>query len=338
MHEQKDHSGLHLTSVGEPWARTKTAKQIWAVGGGKGGVGKSLVAASLSISLSQSGQQVTAIDLDLGGSNLHTALGIETSPHTLSDFLSRRVATLEQCAAPTGISHLSLISGVHDSVGVTQIDPFDQRRLIESFHQINTDYLLLDLGAGTHFSTIDYFLQADVGIVVLLPEPTSIENAYRFIKTAYYRKLWHATSLRDIRHLVEAALDSKNQLGLRSPSDLFREVAAKHPEIAPKLKQEIEQFRPKLIVNQTRTQADVDIGHSIRAVCKRYFGIELEYLGHFDYDSSVWQAIRRKKPVVMEFPHCHLVSQVSRIVSHLLHDRTNQPPPSAPGQDPNGLK
>jgi flagellar biosynthesis protein FlhG len=317
MREQKDPVGLHELHELRP--RLKTLKQTWAVGGGKGGVGKSLVAASLSISLSRTGQHVTAVDLDLGGSNLHTALGVESSTHTLSDFLARRVATIDQCATPTGISHLSLVAGAHDSIGVTQLDAFEQRRLIENLSQIQSDYLLLDLGAGTHFSTVDFFLQADVGIVVLLPEPTSIENAYRFIKTAYYRKLWHAPTLRDIRYLVEGAFDSKNQYGLRSPSDLFREVSAKHPEIAPKLKQEIERFRPKLIVNQTRTQADIDLGNSIRAVCKRYFGIELEYLGHFDYESSVWQAIRRKKSVVMEFPHSHLVSQANRIVEHLVH-------------------
>src|SRR5438270_243623 len=44
-------------------------KQVWAIGGGKGGVGKSLVASNLSIALSQTGNHVIGVDLDLGGSN-----------------------------------------------------------------------------------------------------------------------------------------------------------------------------------------------------------------------------------------------------------------------------
>src|SRR4051812_16741810 len=50
-------------------------KQVWAVGGGKGGVGKSLIASSVALSLSRSGSHVVAMDLDLGGANLHTTLG-----------------------------------------------------------------------------------------------------------------------------------------------------------------------------------------------------------------------------------------------------------------------
>ncbi len=53
---------------------TSRVKQIWAVGGGKGGVGKSLLASSLAICLARTGNKVTAIDLDLGGANLHTTL------------------------------------------------------------------------------------------------------------------------------------------------------------------------------------------------------------------------------------------------------------------------
>src|SRR6476660_5551398 len=95
----------------------KRVKQVWAVGGGKGGVGKSLITSSIAISLARMGYKVVAIDLDLGGANLHTTLGVDLPTQTLSDFLNQRVSGIEECIVPSGIPHLEIISGAQDSVG-----------------------------------------------------------------------------------------------------------------------------------------------------------------------------------------------------------------------------
>jgi flagellar biosynthesis protein FlhG len=292
-------------------------KQIWAIGGGKGGVGKSLVTSSLAIALSRMGHRVVAVDLDLGGANLHTTLGIDLPKYSLSDFLTGRTNTIESCITPSGIANLNLISGAQDSLGITQLALQDKVRLLQQLSELNTDYILLDLGAGTGENTLDFFIYADLGITVLLPEPTSIENVYRFLKGAYYRRLMISKRLTDIRSLIDAATDSKNNQGIKSPSDLFRIVNDANPEAAMKLKQEIEKFRPKLIVNQIRTQTDIDIGFSVKTVCKKYFGIEMDYVGYLDYDSSVWQAVRKKRPLMLEFPNSKLVSSMDRAAQYL---------------------
>lgn len=308
-------------------SNTRRIRQIWAVGGGKGGVGKSLVASSLAISLARLGHKVIAIDLDLGGANLHTTLGVDLPRQTLSDFFAHRVDGLEQCITPSGIPNLEVISGAQDAVGVAQIGKIEKARLLQELLNLDADYVVIDLGAGTGTNTLDFFLYADLGVVILLPEPTSIENAYRFIKSAYYRRLRFSRPLAEIRPLIDAAMDSKNSYGIRSPSDLYKKVSEMYPEAAIRLKQEIEKFTPKLVVNQARTQTDIDIGFSIKAVCKKYFGIEMDYVGYLDYDSAVWQAVRRKRPLVLEFPNSKLVSNMERIVNYLIkrygHQRTD---------------
>jgi flagellar biosynthesis protein FlhG len=296
----------------------KRVKQVWAIGGGKGGIGKSLLASNLAISLSRAGNKVTAIDLDLGGANLHTTLGVDLPKRSLGDFISNRITSLKDCEVPTGLPRLSLISGAQDAVNITQISKEQKMSVIEQARSLDSDYLIFDLGAGTSSYTMDFFLEADVGIIALLPEPTCIENCYRFIKTAYYTRLLNSPNLEDIRELIEAATDSENPQGIKSPSDLFREVNRQNPEAAMRLKKEITKFNPKLVVNQARTQTDVDIGTSVKAVCKRYFGIEMDYIGHLDYDSSVWQAVRRKRPLMMEFPNSKLVATIDRMVQYLL--------------------
>lgn len=299
-------------------SQSSRVKQIWAVGGGKGGVGKSLLSSNLAIALSRLGNSVTAIDLDLGGANLHTTLGVELPRKTLSDFISGRVQSLKSCLIPSGLPRLDIISGAQDSVKATNITAAQKRALMKQFSELDSDYLIFDLGAGTSDYTLDFFLAADIGVIAILPEPTSIENAYRFIKAAYYRKLSSTESLQDIRPMTEAAMDPQNSMGIRSPSDLFREVNRVNPEAAMRLKREIEKFQPKLVVNQARTQTDIEIGNSVKAVCKKYFGIDIDYIGHLDYDSAVWQSVRRKRPLLLEFPNSRLVSNLDRITRYLL--------------------
>ena len=293
-------------------------KQVWTVGGGKGGIGKSMLSSSIAITLARQGFKVVAVDLDLGGANLHTALGIDLPQQTLSDFISHRVDDLNPCAVPTSIPNLSIISGAQDAIGVADIPVEEKVRILQKLRAIDADYVLLDLGAGTSNHTLDFFLFSDIQLVTLLPEPTSIENAYRFIKSAYFRRLRLSPDLAPIRSLIEKAMDSKNDEGIRSPSDLYRQVNQSQPEMAMRLKKEIERFQPKLVVNQTRTQTDVDIGFSVKTVCKKYFGIDMEYIGHLDYDSSVWQSVRRKRPIILEFPNSKMVSSVDRMVQQLL--------------------
>ncbi|MEW6057541.1 MAG: P-loop NTPase [Bdellovibrionota bacterium] len=313
-----------VSSVPRTASEDSKKKQIWAVGGGKGGVGKSFIAANLAISLARSGHKVCAIDLDLGCANLHTCLGVEIPPVTLSDFFSKREPDINKVLVSTPIRNLSLISGAQDAIGVANLKHTQKSKLLQKLQELDVDYLIFDLGAGTAYNTLDFFLSSDVGILTLLPEPTSIENTYRFIKSAYYRKLKCAESLFEIRPMIDMAMDQKNPLGIRSPSDMLREATKYSPEMGLKLREEITRFRPKLIVNQARTQTDIDIGFSIKSVCKKYFGIDMEYVGYLDYDSAVWQSVRRKRPLLLEFPNSKLVSNFERMMQHLIQQNKTQ--------------
>jgi flagellar biosynthesis protein FlhG len=143
-----------LTLDPTPTPAPTRVKQIWAIGGGKGGVGKSLLASSLAIALSRMGNKVIAIDLDLGGANLHTALGVDLPKQCLGDYFSQRVPKIDQCVVPTGIPHLEIISGANDSVTITNIDHSQKTEFLSHIRQLDADYLIFDLGAGTSFNTL----------------------------------------------------------------------------------------------------------------------------------------------------------------------------------------
>lgn len=297
---------------------TQRNMKIWAVGGGKGGVGKSLVTANISICLALMGYKVVTVDLDLGGANLHTCLGVPIPDKTLSDYLSKKVRTLKELITQTPIENLSIISGAQDDVGIANLKQMQKAKILSRLGELDADFILLDLGAGTTYNTLDFFISADQGILTALPEPTSIENTYRFIKSVYHRKLKMVEELLEVGPLIDQAMNAKLSQN-STPSDLISRVIEINPEMGQKLKREIEKLSPKLIINQARTQADIDIGFSMKIICRKYFGIDLDYVGYLDYDATVWQSVKKRKPLLMEFPNSALVNNFDRIVHRLLN-------------------
>ncbi len=93
-------------------------KRIWAVGGGKGGVGKSLVATNLAVVLANLGSKVVAVDLDLGNANMHTYFGIRYPRNTLIDFINGKVQDLNEILLDTSIFNLKFISGAGGILGL----------------------------------------------------------------------------------------------------------------------------------------------------------------------------------------------------------------------------
>jgi flagellar biosynthesis protein FlhG len=294
-------------------------KKIWAIGGGKGGVGKSLVSANVAICLALMGNKVVAVDLDLGGANLHTCLGLPIPQVTLSDYISKKITNFEDLLVPTPINNLKIISGAQDELGMANLKHMHKNQIIRKLHELDADYILFDLGAGTAFNTIDFFISADKGILVVLPEPTSIENTYRFIKSVFYRRLKMIDGVADIEQFITESMNAKLASGAAtSPSDLVKKISEMNPEIGLKIKMEMAHFRPNLIINQVRSQADIDIGYSIQSICRKYFGIEMTFPGYLDYDQSVWQSVRKRKPLLIEYPNSRLVNNFDRIVNRLI--------------------
>lgn len=291
--------------------------RIIAVGGGKGGVGKSLVTSSLGIALARHGRKVVLVDADLGGANLHTCLGLSTPDRTLSDFINRRVAAIEDVIVETGVSNLGLISGAHDHLTASNLKYLQKTRLLSRISQVDADVILLDIGAGISFNIVDFFLIAEQGILVVIPEPSSIENAYRFLKMSFYRHLWRSLKASPARNVVEQAMDQKNTVGIRTPFDLLEAVEKIDTASGRYLKEQAQAFRPRLLVNQVRYPEDERLGHSMAAVCRKHLGIDIEAIGAVSFDESVWRANRKKRPFLLDFPESvagRSLEQIARIL------------------------
>lgn len=276
----------------------RRSARLLAIGGGKGGVGKTFVTVNLAASLARLGKRVVVVDVDLEGANLHTCLGVPTPQRSLADFVSEREEDLGKLLIDTPIPNLRLIGATHSNLADAQPSHLRRVQLLRSLRQLDADVVLLDLGAGSHASVLDYFLVSDDGILVLQPEPTSVENAYTFLRAAFYRRMRLAMVGHGVRQLVTMAMDQRNERGIRTPLDLLREIEATDTAEARRFVETMRVFRPRVIVNGVRTAEDVKLGFAVSSVCRKYFGVEAEYLGYVNYDDEARQSVSMRRPIV----------------------------------------
>jgi flagellar biosynthesis protein FlhG len=305
-------------SVSELLPSAVPRRQIWSVGGGKGGIGKSLLTASVGWQLARMGKRVVLLDADLGGANLHTCLGLPTSGRTLADFIQRRVGAIEDVVLDTGLPGLQLISGASDLLSAANLKHVQKLRVMNHIRRLEVDVVLIDLGAGTTYNILDFFLMSDVSILAVVPEPTSIENGYRFIKSALYRRLRNVARSEEVRALVDTALDPKNEEGIRTPLDLLARVEAEDAEAGEALRREIGGFAPRFVVNEVRDVSDVGIGHQLVAACSRHLGLRASYAGFVHHDDAVWQAVRRRRLFMADAPTSRAAEEIRQLARGLL--------------------
>ena len=136
---------------------TTNSPTIWAIGGGKGGVGKSLVSILLGISLARKGKKTMLVDADLGGANLHTLMGIKTPDRTLNDFVTRKYRSIEDICARTSIDNLQIICGASEILSLANPQYTQKNKILQSILKLPADHVLLDLGAGDILQRIGFF-------------------------------------------------------------------------------------------------------------------------------------------------------------------------------------
>jgi flagellar biosynthesis protein FlhG len=263
--------------------------KVWAVGGGKGGIGKSVISVLLAFWLVRMGYRTVLVDADLGGANLHTLMGIKNPPFTLNDFITKKYKSLEDICIKTDLDNFCLISGACEILSLSNLKYVQKMKIIQDIFKLNADYILLDLGSGTSFNTLDFFLTAHKKITVLTPQPTSIQNAYGFVRNAVYRRLAQLSRQRpNLQSIIHSAMDPNNELKVRNLKELFQIIQeSEGEEVMMSLQEEIEKIKPFLITNMTKNEKDENAGRIISIVAEKYLMIHPVDIGSVAYDKQI---------------------------------------------------
>jgi flagellar biosynthesis protein FlhG len=302
--------------------------EIYPIGGGNGGVGKSFITASLGALIAKWGKKVVLIDLDLGASNLHTLLGMNSPRIGLNSFLNKTVTNLENAAVPTMIPNLFLISSFHCYMEIANLFFAQKLKIIDAIKSLPFDYVLLDLGPGTNFNTLDFFLTSKEGILICTPEPTSIENSFRFIKTVYFRKLKQMMKKNYFDLAVKDTSSDLKRSG-NNPPDIIETVLKHDPEKEALFRNKLSEFKFKLIFNQFRNNVDATLGDQFENICNRHFYSMFQFLGNISYDSRIHDAVFSKILYIHKYPHTQSAADLKRIATRIM----NKIPSASLGKD-----
>jgi flagellar biosynthesis protein FlhG len=269
--------------------------QIWAVGGGKGGTGKSLVANGLGVRLAERGLQVILVDVDFGGANQHTYCGIRRPAKSLAQFFENKVG-LEDLILDTKLGGLRLIPGNFNSPNTDGLTSTQKLKLFRHLKRLKADHVILDLGAGTQYDTLDTFLLGDVQVAVIAPDALSIENFYLFVKNLQYRQLSAVLSEVHMKDVAKDIWKNRVEHGLSTVQDLIERMRSESDEFSELMTRQQQRLRLSIILNQVREYRQVEMGLAVKSAVTKFFHMMADFAGYVRYDKELWQVFGQNAP------------------------------------------
>lgn len=298
--------------------------QIIPIASGKGGVGKSLLSANLAVALGQAEKKVLLIDLDLGASNLHLVIGQPNPKSGIGTFLSGE-SKFEDIISSTDYENVSFVAGDSEIPGLTSLKVSQKNDLIRNFNKMESkfDYLILDLGAGTHLTILDMFLLSPQGIVVTAPTVTATLNGYLFLKNVMFRMMYNTfkKGTQAYSYLESLKKDSASLQRLYIPK-LIEILEKEDPASTELLKRRIKEFHPRLVLNMIDDPKDADRAQRIRRSCQQYLGLDLEHLGVVYRDTLQDKALASRLPVIVYKPQSIVGQAIFRIAEKIIQSET----------------
>jgi flagellar biosynthesis protein FlhG len=290
-----------------------------AIVGPKGGVGKSIISANLAIALSNTGRRVIAVDLDLGAANLHAILGVRETKYTLDDFVMNKVSDLSRVVSETGIKNLGMISG-GDVPGIANMPYQRKMKLIGHLLKLDSEIIILDLGAGASNNVVDFVIIAKRGLIVTTPEVPSLLNVYSFIKTTIFRRLafhYRHNSSSGMLDLLEKARNPEKYPRLKMMEGFLeeaRKIDAKSAESTSKI---LEGFFFAIVVNRVQRLADEKAGTVIQHLMREYLNISSSTIMTIREDGAVRNAVAKMRPIMIENPTASFCLDIMQIADEL---------------------
>lgn len=293
--------------------------RIIPIASGKGGVGKSIFAAGLAISLARRGEATVAVDLDLGGSNLHTYLGMPNTNPGVGDFLKQRLNDLPGLVVPTPIENLRFLPGDGKTPFMANISTRQRLQLLEELQKIRARYIIVDLGAGSAINTMNLFGLAPDGIVVTTLDTPALMNALVFLRNFMFANILSLTSQQaPIRKmLLDTYRRSANGANLTS-EEIYSLIAEQDRLLARQIRQRLERFTPRFVYNMADHPEDLRVAGRVHDTLKKTLSMNSSSLGLLFHDSAVRKAVRQNRVFLKDNPDTPYARGLKAITDRLL--------------------
>jgi len=302
--------------------------EVWALVSGKGGVGRSFLAANLGHLLARDIGPVVLVDLDLRGADLHTFLGEATAQVGLDAFVHGGVGSLAELLVQSPIPGLAFVPGAVETP--LRLTARERRRLEQAVRALDTSRVLLDLPSGPDGALLDLFMTADRPLIVVVAEPAAVENVHRFVRRVYLRVVSNR-----LRHTGVEAAERENVEHAAAhlhPERLLGLVDRIQRGLAEQLRDDLEETTLYLVVNQVRHRSDEAVGVAIKNAVQSYFGISVRYVGAIPYDEEAWLSARRRRLHTREAEGDYLAERLEQVVASVVEDVELEPSEEVPAR------
>jgi len=160
---------------------TSSATRTIAVTSGKGGVGKTQIAANVAVGLARRGLSVVLFDADLGLASLDLALGLTPELDLRAVFEGDKRIEEILVEGPAGVKLLPACPGRYE---MANLGPSERNAIANAVDEVarGFDVLVIDTGAGIGGNAVSFASAADDVLLVSTPDPTSVRDAYAMAK------------------------------------------------------------------------------------------------------------------------------------------------------------
>ena len=289
-------------------------KTIIPIAGGKGGVGKSLFVANLSLALSKAGHSTVCVDLDLGSSNLHTYLGLPNIYSGIGDFLKVKKVSLNDYLIETEFDNLKFLPGDGKSPFMANIPYAQKERLTREIKKIPARYILLDLGAGSTFNTLDFFGLSDQGIIISTFEYSAIMNVLMFLKNFILRKMRRlARSSKPAISVIDEICKGASTSDPITTDFVISKIRNVDREIAGEIEDFCSRCRPRFVFNMGENPEELKVLDSLHETIKERLSLDTEFIGFIFDDSHVKKSVKEKVPLLTYYSDSIAVEGIESI-------------------------
>ncbi|HEU4610891.1 MAG TPA: P-loop NTPase [Kofleriaceae bacterium] len=288
--------------------------RIIAVGGGKGGVGKTTVAANLALTIGRMGFRVAIIDADLGAANLHTALNVLHPGHTLAEYIDRRTDDLESLFIEITPS-VRLVAGT-SRPGSANLLATEKLRLIRAIARIDSDVVIVDVGAGTSYTVVDLFAIADHKLLVMCPQLTSVHNAYALLKACVHRVVRKHVVDDTQAHLIDAALGHESKA--RTVAQLLDVIRPLDAKVVEAITATLAGFGVALLGNQITTPAEADALRRVAPLIRDHLGLDAPFIAAIKRSQSLAGSLKAGVGTIVSGRHDEASLAFHRVAEALL--------------------
>ena len=282
------------------------------------------------MALAEMGHRVIAVDLDFGGANLHTFLGLSNRHPGIGDFLKARTAELDELLVPCQTPKLHFLPGDGKTPLMANIAYAQKVKLLSRIKRLEADFVILDLGAGSSFNTLDYFGVTDWGLVVITPEYPSVMGMLVFLKNYLFRSIKRRLAgNHHVQNVLRETFNRAIEDQVPSITELQRVVAEADPEADRQALKVYKQCRPRVIFNRGKRPEDARVADQISQSLGKILQVDADFFGFVFEDGAIDAAIRRRGPLVHLYPESTAARNIQRIAERIVKYWDRRIPKSA---------